>query len=161
MLERTITSLLGGGVKAIVVVVGPDATRLRAEVPSLRDARVRVVVNPDPSPGMFSSLQAGLHGASGDPVLVLPGDMPFVRRDTVAMLVAEYGRIHAIVSPRFAGKRGHPVILPPDVAAEIVAGAPTSNLHVVLHAHPDRRVDVDVDDRGVVRDVDVMGDLAG
>lgn len=145
--------------RQVVVVLGPDAGRLRSDVRCLQDERVRTVINPDPARGMFSSLQAGLATATGDPLVVLPGDMPFVRGETVAALLDVYARERAIVSPRRAGKRGHPVILPPDLAAEILSAEATSNLHVVLRRHPDRRSDVDVDDPGVLRDVDTVEDL--
>ena len=71
------------------------------------DPRVIVVVNPDPSRGMFSSIQTGVSAAEGDPILVLPGDMPFVRSETVAALVAA-ARLGEIVSPRYGSKHGHP-----------------------------------------------------
>ena len=160
LLERTIRSLLAGGVDEVVVVLGPEADLVRAAVPALNgDPRVRGVVNPDPSRGMFSSLQVGLRGASADPVVVLPGDMPFVQPATVTLLLDAYRRTPAIVSPRRLGKRGHPVVLPPAVVAEILLAEPSANLHQVLHAHPDQRVDLEVEDRGVVRDVDTVGDL--
>jgi molybdenum cofactor cytidylyltransferase len=63
------------------------------------------------------------------------------------------------VSPRFNGKRGHPVILPPSLRDEIRAAEPTITLHDILKRHQDIRTDIDVDDRGVVRDVDRPADL--
>ncbi len=160
LLERTVSCLLNAGVDAVVVVLGPDADRLKAEVPALRDRRVQVTLNEDPSRGMFSSLQVGLGRADGDPILVMPGDMPFAHSGTVATLLSAYQRTPAmIVSPRYEGKRGHPVLLPPDLRTEILDADPLGNLHLILRVHPDRRVDVDVADRGVVRDVDTVGDL--
>ena len=66
----------------------------------------------------------------------------------------------AIVSPRYRGKRGHPVVLPPELRDEIRAADPSLTLHDILKRHPDLRVDVDVDDQGVVRDVDTVADLS-
>ncbi|MDX6552707.1 MAG: hypothetical protein QOH74_1195, partial [Gaiellales bacterium] len=56
LLDRTIASLLDGGVDQIIVVVAPDAADLKHDVNAFTDARVWPVVNPDPSRGMFSSL---------------------------------------------------------------------------------------------------------
>lgn len=160
LLERTVSCLLNAGVDAVVVVLGPDADRLKAEVPALSGRRVQVTLNEDPSRGMFSSLQVGLGRADGDPILVVPGDMPFIHSGTVATLLSAYRRTPTmIVSPRYEGKRGHPVLLPPDLRTEILDADPLGNLHLILRAHPDRRLDVDVADRGVVRDVDTVGDL--
>ena len=55
--------------------------------------------------------------------------------------------------------RGHPVILPPQLRDEIRAADATLTLHDILKRHPDLRVDVDVTDRGVGRDVDRPADL--
>ena len=159
LLDRTIAALLDGGVDQIIVVVAPDAEDLKHDVNAFTDARVWPVVNPDPSRGMFSSLQAGMSEAEGDALLVLPADMPFVQPATVRLLLDEFAKKSAIVSPRFNGKRGHPVILPPALRDEIRAADPLLTLHDILKRHPNERVDIEVQDRGVVRDVDRKEDL--
>ena len=160
LLDRTISALLNGGVDQIVVVVGPDADDLTRDVNAFSDPRVWPVVNPDPARGMFSSLQAGMAEAAGDALVVLPADMPYVQSGTIAILLDVFSARPAIVSPRYNGKRGHPVILPPALRDEIRAAPPSITLHDVLKRHPDQRLDVDVQDRGVMRDVDIVGDLS-
>ena len=159
LLDRTIAALLDGGVDQIIVVVGPDADELKRDVNAFSDPRVWPVVNPDPSRGMFSSLQAGMSEAQGDALVVLPADMPFVQPATVRLLLATFAAKSAIVSPRSNGKRGHPVILPPALRDEIRSADALLTLHDILKRHPALRVDVDVEDRGVVRDVDRPEDL--
>ena len=159
LLDRTISALLNGGVDQIIVVVAPDADELKHDVNAFSDPRVWPVVNPDPSRGMFSSLQTGMAEAEGDALVVLPADMPFVQSGTVAILLDVFASRPAVVSPRYQGKRGHPVILPPSLRDEIRAAEPAITLHDILKKHPDLRVDVDVQDRGVVRDVDRVSDL--
>jgi molybdenum cofactor cytidylyltransferase len=161
LLDHTIRALLEGGVAEVIVVVGRDArAELERDVNAMLDPRVRPVENPDPSRGMFSSIQEGVAQAQGDLILVMPGDMPFVSPDTVRAVIAAYDRKPAIVSPRYRGKRGHPVALPASIRDEIRTADPRATLHDVIHAHTDMRVDIEVDDRGVVRDVDSMEDLA-
>jgi CTP:molybdopterin cytidylyltransferase MocA len=160
LLDHTIRSLLEGGVTEVIVVVGTDARReLERDVNAMNDSRVRPVENPDPSRGMFSSIQVGVATANGDALVVLPGDMPYVRAETVRAVIAKYRERPAIVSPRYKGKRGHPVVMPLSLRDEIAATAPTANLHEVIKHHQDERVDLDVDDAGVVRDVDTPADL--
>jgi molybdenum cofactor cytidylyltransferase len=158
LLERTVRSLLEGGVERVVVVLGPDSARIRTAVPTLGDRRVSVETNRHPERGMFSSIQAALRDARGDPLVVLPGDMPYVEPATIAALLDKHAEGGAIVSPRFGGKRGHPVVIPGKYRAEIVAAGDVT-LHDILKAHAGERVDMDVYDRGVVRDVDVPEDL--
>lgn len=159
LLERTIRSLLDGGVERVVVVLGPDASDIRKGVPALEARGVRVATNRKPVRGMLSSIQAGLREASGDPILVLPGDMPYVEAATVSTLLREQATRGGILSPRFSGKRGHPVVIPGSLRDEILAAPDDATLHDVLRAHASDRTDLDVYDRGVIRDVDEPKDL--
>ncbi len=161
LLDRTIRALLEGGASEVIVVVGTDGrAELERDVNAMNDARVRPVENHDPSRGMFSSIQDGVATASGDALLIMPGDMPFVRADTVRAVIAKYREREAIVSPRYRGKRGHPVAMPLALRDEIRATPTSATLHDVIKRHADMRVDLDVDDPGIVRDVDTPADLA-
>lgn len=167
LLNRTLRSLLDGGVGRIVVVTAPDS-RLEG-VTLLDDPRVTRAINLDPSRGMFSSIQEGLAASGsgdspdreGDPILVLPGDMPFVKARTVATVVS-HAMEHPgqIVSPRYQGQHGHPVALPASMRREILEAAPSITLAMLIESYEQERIYVDVDDRGVVRDVDARGDLS-
>jgi molybdenum cofactor cytidylyltransferase len=160
LLDRTIRALLDGGASEVIVVVGSDArAELERDVNAMNDARVRPVENHDPSRGMFSSIQDGVATASGDALLVMPGDMPFVRADTVRAVIAKYREREAIVSPRYRGKRGHPVAMPMRFKDEIRDTPSSATLHEVIKRHVDMRIDIDVEDAGVVRDVDTPADL--
>src|SRR5260221_14618469 len=78
LLDRTIAALLNGGVDQVIVVVSPDAEELKRDVNAFSDARAWPVVNPDPSRGMFSSLQAGRAEAQGAALPGLPAGLPCV-----------------------------------------------------------------------------------
>ncbi len=160
LLDRTIRALLDGGVTEVIVVVGTDSRAdLERDVNAMNDARVRAVENPDPSRGMFSSIQVGARTANGDALLVLPGDMPYVRPATVQLILDTFRLHDAIVSPKYKGKRGHPVAMPARLRDEILATDTSANLHDVLKRHAGTRIDLDVDDTGIVRDVDTPADL--
>jgi molybdenum cofactor cytidylyltransferase len=157
LLAHTLRCLLDGGVDEIVLVTG--GTELTG-VTLASDPRVRRVSNPDPARGMFSSIQAGVAEASGDPILILPGDMPFVSAETVALVLDAARRTGRIVSPRFAGQRGHPIAVPDRLRAQILAAEPRTTLASILDQHEADRHSVDVTDSGVLRDVDVVADLS-
>jgi molybdenum cofactor cytidylyltransferase len=158
LLQRVLTTLLDAGVDDVVVVAPPGADWSR-DVPALADSRVRVATNPDPSREMFSSIQIGIAAAKHAPIAVLPGDMPFVKVDTVKTLLEVGRRTSALVSPRLDGRRGHPLVIPGDLRDAILAAADGAKLNEVLKPFRDRVLNHDVDDRGVVRDVDVAADL--
>jgi len=159
LLHHTLRCLLDGGVSRVVVVVAPAAQL--APVRLLADPRVTVVTNPDPSRGMFSSIQAGLTSASGERFVVLPADMPFVQSDTVAAVLSETAHRDTAVVPVYRGQRGHPLGVPGRLRDGLLAADPRGSLKEALAATKVTPVAIDVDDPGVLRDVDVQEDLEG
>jgi molybdenum cofactor cytidylyltransferase len=165
LLNHTLRSLLDAGVGRVIVVVPPadgqsdPAAALLGSVPLLSDARVVTETNPDPSRGMLSSIQAGLSGAVGELFLVLPGDMPFVKPGTVKAVVDAANETGTIVSPRYNGRRGHPIAVPGHLRAAILQAPATSTLAKVLEPESATRIDIDVEDAGILRDVDEASDL--
>lgn len=157
LLERTLTSLLDAGVTRVIVVTraGDDFEA----VPSTADARVAAIVNRDPARGMFSSIQAGLAAAGGDVVLVLPADMPFVAPETVAAVIARATAAESLVVPVHAGRRGHPIAIPRPLCDALLALDPATTLKDGLASLRASAILLDVPDAGVLRDVDVPGDL--
>jgi molybdenum cofactor cytidylyltransferase len=157
LIDRTIACLLDAGLERVVVVAGRrdalDAARL------VHDARVSVVVNVDPSRGMFSSIQAGIAAGIGEVYLVLPADMPFVRAATVKAVLGRAREAGSVVVPVFGGRRGHPIVVPAELRAHVLAADPSSTLKNVLFASDAPQIEVDVDDPGITRDVDVPNDL--
>ncbi len=158
LLQRVLSTLLDAGIQDVVVVAPPSA-EWGSRVPLLSDSRVRVETNPDPTREMFSSIQIGLRAAKHAPIAVLPGDMPFAKPDTVKALLDLAHRTNALVSPRVDGRRGHPLIVPGDLRDVILAAPASAKLNEVLKPYAARVRNLDVADRGVVRDVDEVGDL--
>ncbi|HVW05510.1 MAG TPA: nucleotidyltransferase family protein [Vicinamibacterales bacterium] len=157
LIDRTIGCLLDAGLERIVVVAGRrdalDAARL------VHDARVSVVVNVEPSRGMFSSIQTGVAAENGNAYLVLPADMPFVRAVTVGAVLDHARAADSVVVPVFRGRRGHPILVPVGLRAHMLAADPSSTLKDVLLASAAPQIEIDVDDPGITRDVDVPNDL--
>lgn len=159
LILRTIQCLVDAGANPLVVVVAPEAKAVRDVVDSAKAVRVQIVVNPDPSRGMLSSIQIGLTSGSGHPILILPGDMPFVRHQTVAAVAAACAASGRIAVPRHRDRRGHPLAVPDSLRAVILAAPATSALDEVLRQSAHDRLEIEVDDPGVLRDVDVPADL--
>jgi molybdenum cofactor cytidylyltransferase len=158
LLNRTIRCLLEGGVSRVAVVVPPQGGL--ESVPLFADSRVELVLNPDPARGMFSSIQAAFAAVpEGDPVLVLPGDMPFVSAATVAAVLASPVDPARVLVPRHDGKRGHPLALPRSLGSEILMANARSNLSGLLTTLGIEREYLDVTDPGILRDIDVRSDL--
>src|SRR5690606_2703550 len=143
----------------VVVVTAPGAAF--DQVSRLADPSVRRAVNPDPSRGMFSSIQHGLASVGERAVLVLPADMPFVRPATVEAVAMECVRASRAVIPRYGARRGHPVGIPARLGRALGDADPSLSLKDALARQGEEPLFLDVDDQGVVRDVDRPGDLPG
>lgn len=159
MLDRTVASLLDAGIDRVVVVIAPEVRGQFAGVAALGDARVSVAINPAPARGMFSSILVGLASGEGDPILVLPGDMPFVRAGTVKLLAERCLATGRVVTPRHGASRGHPAALPGRLRTALLDADPFWNLSAWFAAQAPDRLSIDVDDPGVIRDVDRPGDI--
>lgn len=158
MIDWTLWSLMDGGVDRIVVVTALDTDLSVSR--RISDPRVLCVVNEDPSRGMFSSVQTGLAIASGDPVLFMPADMPFVASGTVTEVITTCIRRQRVVVPTFEGTRGHPIAMPGALRRAIVEAPADSTLKDALGAAGATRIELPVSDPGILRDVDRPEDLA-
>ena len=141
--------------ESIVVVLGHNQQVISESLPS--SSRIRVVVNRDYDQGMLSSLQRGLESlpADADWILWMLVDHPAVRGRTLDALIASANDTGApLVIPRFNGDRGHPIMLSRRVAERMLQMDPNkSPQDAVRSYYPETRF-VDVDDAGVMRDVD-------
>ncbi len=151
MVRRTVQSLLNGGADRCVVVVaasGAEAIGL-----ALDGLTVELVINPDPSRGMFSSVVCGVSDTGeSDVCVLLPGDMPFISPATIQMAIAAGENGTHTVTPRLDGHRGHPVVCSHTLRALILSAGPDARLDHLLAQ--DTVLHVDVSDPGVRRDVD-------
>src|SRR5687768_5458373 len=110
--DRVTGTLLEAGLREVIVVVGADATAIRAAVAPR--SGVRIIENPDYEQGQLTSLLAGLRAietAHPTAALMTLIDVPLVSAATVRTLVAtQRDRGALIVRPASNGRHGHPVI---------------------------------------------------
>lgn len=121
---------------------------------------VILVRNPDPELGQLSSLQCGLRAL--DPtqsVLYTPVDHAALRPETLAKLVTAFEtQPYPVVQPRYQGRRGHPVLVRPAIAAQLLRLPPSATARHAVHAPGVAIGYVDVPDPAVVHDVDTPAD---
>lgn len=154
--ETIVATLRAGGADDVVVVVGRHAAEIRAGA-DLRSARV--IDNPKWAAGRTSSIQAGLAALSpgAEWTLLALVDMPLVRPETVRALLATPRDDADVVVPVHDGRRGHPILLRRTLFPAIASLGPDVPLRDIVRAA--RRVDVPVDDPGVLVDFDEPDDV--
>jgi len=153
-LQRTVAALAEGGCDPVLVVVADGEEALAAEA-----ARVGAVVllNPDPGEGPITSLRIGLAALDGSVagIAYLPVDHPMVRAETVGRLLDEARSSGApLTVPIHQGKRGHPAIFAKQLFVELLDPALEGGARTVVHDHLADASLVEVDDEGVVIDID-------
>jgi len=152
--QRTVGALREGGCAPVFVVVAAGDRRLAAEA---EGAGARVLVNADPGEGPITSLRLALAelDASVPGMAYLPVDHPMVRADTVARLLDAARTGGALLTlPTHRGKRGHPAIFSTALFAELADPTLVGGARTVVHRHLARAQRLEVDDPGVLVDID-------
>lgn len=162
-LESLTAALRAGGAADVLVVGRPDDERLQEEAGRMKPP-VRFVSNPHAHMGQVSSLIAGLNvadrpGTRG--ILVAPVDVPLVTAETVAALLAAFDATLApVVRPVHQGRHGHPVLFARAVFDELRHADHSRGARAVVGAHESALVNVEVNDPGVLVDIDTPEDYA-
>jgi molybdenum cofactor cytidylyltransferase len=148
----------------VAIVVRSDDTTLQA---SLRSgaSTVRIITTDRAGGGLGCSLADGVRAiADWAYVFVALADMPFVNAATLvrlreSMTTAPADGVGKIVQPRYGAHGGHPVGFARTYFDQLRALDGDRGARSVLIEHRARVVNVDVDDEGVLRDVDAPADL--
>jgi len=111
--------------------------------------------------GMGYTIAAGVQAtinASG--WLILPGDMPLVRPDTIRT-VAGHLATHSVVAPNFHGRKGHPVGFGSMCREQLCTLSGDQGAFLVMQHYRElaELLEVKVDDEGIMLDIDTVIDL--
>lgn len=154
VLGTTLAQVLASALPVLVVTTEalvPEATRVVAR----RDI---VVLSPEEAErGMGHSIAAGVAARPQAPGwLVLPGDMPVVTPRTLVAVAAAIAE-HAVAYAQHHGRRGHPAGFASGLYSELVGLGGDEGARRLLGRFPS--FGVEVDDPGVLVDVDTASDL--
>jgi molybdenum cofactor cytidylyltransferase len=161
VLEQTLDNILGAGVDDIVLVLGSSAETIQRQFPASAFEGVKVVVNEAYGQGLASSLREGLSALDPqvDATLIVLADQPFVRPETFRQIIDRYRRSEAlIVIPTYKGTRGNPVLLDRSVFREVMALEGDIGCRAIFGSHFEEIVSVEVEDVGVLLDIDSKAD---
>ncbi|MFA0784956.1 nucleotidyltransferase family protein [Fervidibacter sacchari] len=159
VVERAAKSLIDVPVADLIVVVGTYGLAIKRQ---LSEFPVRFVLNPDPSSEMAESIRCGLKivdPASVEAFLVLPADMPLVLPETIRLLVDSLLASDKLIAvPVFQGRRGHPVIFRSNLYETVLNFRSPQGIRPLVHGDPSKVLLVEVDDEGVIADLDNWDD---
>ncbi len=155
VLENVRSSL----VYEVVLVLGHAAEKIKERIST---ENLTVVNNDSYQQGMGTSLRAGLAALSPavDAALIVLADQPFIRPQTLDLLMDQYKRSSAqIVIPTYKGFRGNPVLLDRSVFPEIMALTGDIGCRAIFGNHLEGIVKQPVEDIGILLDLDSKDDF--
>ncbi|GIX51681.1 molybdenum cofactor cytidylyltransferase [Sphaerotilus sulfidivorans] len=160
VLAHTLEAVLGSGLPLVVVTVAPLVGLVR-EVVASRD----IVLLPPVGSASREPLGAGYSIAAGVTAraqacgwLVLPGDMPRVRPQTLQLMARAVGQGAApIACAQHLGRAGHPIGLAAEMYNELSRLSGDQGLRRLLARYPS--FPVETGDPGVLIDIDTREDL--
>lgn len=158
VLGATLRHAIASHLPVVVVTTEALADAARGYVASRDVVILPAVGTPGPQPlGMGFSIAAGVAArpnATG--WLVLPGDMPMVQTSTLNAVAAALEQ-HPVAYAQYRGRRGHPVGFAAELYSELVTLSGDEGARRLLARYPAHGVEVD--DAGVLVDVDTEADL--
>lgn len=130
LLGHVVACAAAAGLSPVIVVVGPELdadASIDATLAAPAGTDVRRVVNDRPEAGMGASLAVGLEALLADDgpaaCVVLLGDQPGVDPDVVDAVTAAWRRSGLPARAHYRDGASHPVLLPRDLWAGLIAGA--------------------------------------
>ncbi len=142
----------------LILVLGPESNKLQEQIST---GRAVVITNHDTSKGYSSSLQAGLNAIPDQcaGAMFLLGDQPLLLGDTVEKLIRAFQKEPLRwIAPSWKGQRGNPVIIPASWFNSIFALSGDTGPRQHLRDPAANLKIIEVDDEGVVFDIDSRED---
>jgi molybdenum cofactor cytidylyltransferase len=128
---------------------------------TVKRSRFRLLVNLDSREGMSTSLKLALGAVEGQAAVIGMGDQPLLLPSTIDKVIAEYqstgGRI---VVPVYRGQRGNPVLFDRSIFPQIMDISGDVGAKSVVLKNLDLVHEVNVNDEGILLDIDTPSDLA-
>ena len=145
------------GVGSVFAVVRPEQDQL-ADALLAEGAELGVCVAA--VEGIGASLAFGVRNTcDAGGWLVALADMPWIRVETIRRIAAELACGPACVAPVYGGRRGHPVGFGRILGSELKRLGGDAGARSILARQPDGIHGIEVDDPGVLMDIDEPGDI--
>jgi molybdenum cofactor cytidylyltransferase len=158
LLETVIKNVLDSDVESALVVLGDHRDEISQIISRLP---VELCYNDHHESGMYSSVLCGIDALPADTraVLVFPGDQPGIPPQVINTLIRKFHETHrGILIPMFNGRRGHPLLVDFKYRDQLKRLDPDQGLRTLRTLFPEDVLEVEVDERGILMDIDTPED---
>lgn len=159
LINIVINKLLSLGIfEKVVVVLGNNNVELEKHI-NTSNKKLYLVFNENFKDGMFSSIKKGLSLDSENDVMLFTVDMPFFKKSSVMEVYKRGASIinRSFICPSYLNKAGHPLYIKKNEIPKILNNPNLKTLRDVFN--DDNRKLIEVDDEGVLFDLDTKADL--
>jgi len=160
LVRRAVRAAVGAGVDQVVVVLGHEEPRVRAELYGLPCSPV---VNPDHAEGAGTSVRTGVRqvAAGTGAIVVVLADMPFVTAEMIATLVTRYRETGApLVASHYGDVQAPPTLYDRALFEELLQIPGERCAKQVVRRHESEAAVVSWPE-SALRDIDVPADYEG
>lgn len=158
MIETVVDQVLNSQVSEVLVVLGADHEKVKQ---ALGERPVKYCHNAEHDQGMFSSVICGLRAIPEDAgaVLIYLGDQPAIPPAVTNTVIDAYNEeLYGIVIPVHMHRRGHPLLVDLKYRKEIEKLDLEQGLRALRHHFPQDVLEVEVDEPGILVDIDTPED---
>jgi len=160
ILETVIQNIHSSSVDSILVVLGANHEQI---LEFIKPLPVEVCINTNHQSGMLSSVVCGFSALPDDTstALIFLGDQPGISPAVTDAVIRAYNEsLHGIVVPVSNHRRGHPLLVDFKYKREIGRLDLEKGLRALMHHFPEDVLEVEVDDGGILIDIDTPEDYS-
>lgn len=154
------------GGKHIVIVLGHIQDEYHAKLNELiekyNNIEIKIVNNPNPDRGQFSSIQEGVKHTNNflDGVFILPIDTPLPDQNVFEAMMKSQNNQIDVITPSYAGKGGHPIWISYNIVEKIILSTDDNRLDHLIHSLPeDKILKVNLEYSNLVLNLNTPSDL--
>ncbi|MBE9517019.1 MAG: nucleotidyltransferase family protein [Bacteroidetes bacterium] len=158
IIGTVIDNVLNSSVENVMVVLGANQEKVRDAIGNLP---VRFCYNKEHEKGMLSSIICGIRDLPQEAVaaLIFLGDQPGIPPAVTNKVIDAYmEELVGIVIPVHNHRRGHPLLVDMKYRKEIEHLDLEEGLRALRHHFPDDVMEVEVDEPGILVDIDTRED---
>ncbi len=158
IIETVIDNVLSSSIDHVMVVLGANQEKIQD---TIRNLPVQFCHNKEHDSGMLSSVICGIRSLPADAVsaLIYLGDQPDIPPAVTNSVIDAYKEeLVGIVIPVHANRRGHPLLVDMKYRKEIESLNLEEGLRSLRHHFPDDVMEVEVDEPGILVDIDTRED---
>ena len=160
IIGTVVDQVLASKVEKVMVVLGADHLEIRQ---ALKGRPVEFCHNREHARGMLSSVMCGIRSLPEDAnaALVFLGDQPEIPSGVTDAVIEAYNEdIKGIVIPVHQHRRGHPLLIDLKYRKEIDRLDLEQGLRSLMHLFPEDVLEVEVEEPGILVDIDTREDYS-